>query len=136
MTILEEILAFLFVMGIVSIPIVAILTRKNSAIGQAWADRIRMRSERRFGRLLASRRRASEALLYGHNDGGQPGRPPDTNTSSADGSPGAGSATDRAFAHQQEIIDAQQVEIGELSTKIEFLQKLIEDKQRDDAAHN
>jgi hypothetical protein len=95
-----------------------------------------MRSERRFGRLLASRRRASEALLYGLNDGGQPGRPPATNASSADGSPGAGSATDRAFAHQQEIIDAQQVEIGELSTKIEFLQKLIEDKQRDDAAHN
>jgi len=43
MTPLESILAFLFAMGIVAIPIVALITRKGSAIGQAIGRRIAAR---------------------------------------------------------------------------------------------
>jgi hypothetical protein len=114
MSALEEILAFLFVMGIVSIPIVAILTRKNSAIGQAWADRIRLRSERRHGRLLAATRATID-------------------TSRAHGPASTGGhdrAADQEWGKQQEIIDAQQAEIKELYEKVEFLQRLIEDGQK------
>jgi len=40
MTPLETILAFLAVMGLIAVPIVGLLTRKNSAIGQAIGRRI------------------------------------------------------------------------------------------------
>ena len=43
MTPLETILAFVFAMGILAIPIVAIITRKGSAVGQAIGRRIAAR---------------------------------------------------------------------------------------------
>ncbi|MFP4384267.1 MAG: hypothetical protein ACLFST_15745 [Spirochaetia bacterium] len=41
----EALMAFLVVMGFISIPITAIITRKNSPIGQAIAERIRNKTK-------------------------------------------------------------------------------------------
>jgi hypothetical protein len=42
----EALMAFLVVMGFISIPITAIITRKNSPIGQAIAERIRNKTKK------------------------------------------------------------------------------------------
>jgi hypothetical protein len=106
---LPMILSFLFAMGIVSIPIIAIVTRKNSPIGQAMAERIRLRTLRHH----------TAALPPGH-------QPPTT----AGGHAAPLDAAERET--QRVLIEAQDAEIRDLSEKVEFLQKLIEKEQKKD----
>ena len=110
MTGLETILAFLVVMGVIAIPFAAVITRKSSAIGQALGDRIRRKTELReaSGRLV---RGQPEALA----------------------GPGANARNTRnAQTDQLAMLEHQQQEIKELSEKIDFIQRLIEN-QHDDA---
>ncbi len=51
MTPFEALLAFLVVLGVLTIPITAIITRSRSPIGQAIAERIRRKTERKYGRI-------------------------------------------------------------------------------------
>jgi hypothetical protein len=53
MTPFEAFLAFLVVAGVLAIPITAIISRNGSPIGQAIADRIRRKTERKYGRIGA-----------------------------------------------------------------------------------
>ena len=102
---LEAILAFLTVMGIISIPLAAVITRKNSPVGQAFAHRIRRRTDAR---------QAKRALAKG--------TPTAPTRSSIPALP-----DDVAVDHLG-ILEAQQIVISELSDKIDFLQRLIEDQ--------
>jgi len=119
MTGLETILAFLVVMGVISLPLTAIITRKNSPIGQALADRIRRKTEIR---------EAAGRLVRGLPTGTQQhaGSDPTANRATF---PSGGE--DRA--NQLAMLENQQSEIQELSHKIDFLQRLIE-KQHEDKA--
>ena len=110
MTGLETILAFLTVMGIISVPFAAVITRRSSPIGQALADRIRRKTELReaAGRLV-------------------PGVPPEApagllSARSASGEPAQ-------LAVPLSMLEDQQREIQELTEKIDFLQRLIENQQ-------
>jgi hypothetical protein len=107
---LETILAFLVVMGVIAIPLAAVITRRNSATGEALADRIRRRN-----RL----REAAQARKPG-NVAPQPAAIPSENTQSLD-------------PDQLAILDANQTEIRELTSKIDFLQRLVEE-QKDSSA--
>ena len=107
MTGFESFLAFMVVMGILSIPLAAILTRRNSAIGQAWADRIRRKTEARLGP-----KRRHIAIPEARATASDPGE----------------------SARQIELIEAQQQEIQDLALKIDFLQRLLEEKQSDSGA--
>ena len=49
MSAFEAFLAFMVVMGVISIPFAAVVTRSRSPIGQAIAERIRRRTEARYG---------------------------------------------------------------------------------------
>lgn len=49
MTELEVILAFASVMGVLSLPLMLIVNRKGSPIGEALAERVRRKTERRYG---------------------------------------------------------------------------------------
>ena len=106
MTGLESLLAFLVVMGVLSIPFAAVITRKNSPIGQALADRIRRKTElrERAGRLV-------EGVPV----------PRDQRTIQA-------RAPEDTQASQLAMLENQQTEIQELSEKIDFLQRLIENQ--------
>ena len=95
MTGLESILIFLVVMGVISIPLAAIVTRRSSPVGQAIADRIRGRRHRH-----PQIQQASEAIQ-------------------------APEAEDARLR----LIESQQNEIADLSAKIDFLQRLVEEKQ-------
>jgi archaellum component FlaG (FlaF/FlaG flagellin family) len=101
----EEILAFLVVAGVIAISLAAIITRKNSAIGQAIADRMRRRAE------LRDAARSHIAAI------------PEPRTPIDHGAAGPDTKTD-----QLAILEAQQTEIGELSSKIDFLQRLVEEQ--------
>ncbi len=50
MSAFEAFLAFMVVIGVISIPFAAVITRSRSPIGQAIAERIRRRTEARYGR--------------------------------------------------------------------------------------
>ena len=113
---LETVFAFLVVMGIISIPLAAVITRKNSAIGQACADRIRRRGELREARR-------SPQLVAG------PAARPQSDTSAPryHERMGPDSAAQDA---QQQILEAQQDEIRELQGKVDFLQRLLEERDK------
>lgn len=102
----EAFLAFLTVAGVLSIPLAAIITRRNSPIGQALADRIRRRTELRF---------------------------PASQSSGAVSQPGVDEGRllpSHAVSHrldlQQELIEQQQQAMDELSAKLDFVQRLLE----------
>jgi hypothetical protein len=111
MTALEVILAFLVVMGVISIPLTAIVTRTSSPIGQAIADRIRRKTERRFGPSPGS---AASAL-------------PENNKPVATGAP---EERDPAA-----LIEQQQQNLQQMSTRLEFLERLIEKDHATDTSH-
>ena len=99
MSAFEAFLAFMVVMGVISIPFAAVITRSRSPIGQAIAERIRRRTEARYG---------------------GPGP-----TALSDGS-GAGT---HDIEQRLRLVEDQQSELGEISRKIDFLERLIERSQ-------
>ncbi|MCK4515326.1 MAG: hypothetical protein KAU31_08715 [Spirochaetaceae bacterium] len=105
MNLLEVVLAFLVAMGVISIPLAAIITRKSSPIGQAFAHRIRRRTDAR-----EAKRALKQGLLAAATGNSVPAN------------------SESVPADHLEILEAQQNVIGELSEKIDFLQRLIEDQ--------
>ncbi len=96
MSAFEAFLAFMVVMGVISIPFAAVITRSRSPIGQAIAERIRRRTEAKYGRP------APTALPEGS---------------------GAGT---RDIEERLRLVEDQQSELCEISRKIDFLERLIE----------
>ncbi|MFW5850283.1 MAG: hypothetical protein ACOCXN_11010 [Spirochaetota bacterium] len=98
----EVLAAFLVVMGVVSIPIIALINRSKSPIGQAIADRIRSKTAAQYGRLPAS---------------------------PASTSPNPPSAAPENDADPLAVIERQQEHLREMGTRLEFLERLIEKQQ-------
>ncbi|MFW5688573.1 MAG: hypothetical protein ACOC1U_03290 [Spirochaetota bacterium] len=111
MTPFEAFLAFLTVMGIIAVPLSAIITRSRSPIGQAIAERIRRKTERKLG--------PSPASLGGTARSGA--------SIPASASPGAAEAESRLL----EIVERQEETLTMMSSRLEFLERLLE---RDEAA--
>ena len=95
----EAFLAFMVVMGVISIPLAAVITRSRSPIGQAIAERIRRRTEARFGK-------PAPTVL-----------------------PDSDRAVTSDVERRLQLIEDQQCELGEISRKIDFLERLIERSQ-------
>jgi len=110
----EALLAFLVVMGAISVPLVAVINRSSSPIGRAIAERIRRRTERRYGPDPTRDRHAlSDA-----------GRRPYAPRPGLPESPDPGDARDPSA-----LIEAQQQELREMGARLEFLERLLEDRE-------
>lgn len=88
----------------------AIITRRNSPIGDAIAERIRRRTERALGRIDFSTPRSARPAATA-SAGGEATAPP----SPDDANPVA------RIAHQQETL-------SELTARLDFLERLVEEK--------
>ena len=100
----EALFAFLVVMGIISIPLAAIITRSRSPIGQAIAERIRRRTEKKLGKAG----RTSEA-----------------------GAPGDGASREAPRGKDPyELIARQQESLHEMSNRLEFLERLLDREEQ------
>ena len=115
MTPFEAFLAFLVVMGIISIPFAAIITRSRSPIGQAIAERIRRRTQRKLGPPAASVVPPAASAP-----------PPAVSVAHV-------SATTAQLPNREEpdphaLIELQQAELTEMSTRLEFLERLLEEQ--------
>jgi hypothetical protein len=96
MSAFEAFLAFMVVMGVISIPFAAVITRSRSPVGRAIAERIRRRTEARFGTP------APTALPNGNREGS-----PD-------------------IERRLQLVEDKHHELAEISRKIDFLERLIE----------
>lgn len=118
----EALFAFLVVMGVISIPLAAIITRSRSPIGQAIAERIRRKTERKLGKAGVDQPGLAAT-----------GEPGETGRAGGAGAPGDGVSHDAPPGKDPyELIARQQESLHEMSNRLEFLERLLE---REEHAH-